>query len=137
MRGGARIGAGRPKGALAKRSARAVRKAEAVGAMPREVMLEAMRYHYDLALKTPLADRGPPLDAAADIAVRAAPYLHPRLAASSVTVRRVSEMTDEELAIATADVRAEIAAAKASAAKDGGDGGVRGRAQMGSKPTIN
>ena len=107
MRGGARIGAGRPKGALAKRSARAVRKAEAAGAMPREVMLEAMRYHYDLALKTPLADRGPHLDAAADIAVRAAPYLHPRLAASSVTVRRVSEMTDEELAIATADVRGD------------------------------
>jgi hypothetical protein len=46
-------------------------------------------------------------------------------------------MTDEELAIATADVRAEIAAAKASTAKDGGYGGVRGRAQLGGKPTIN
>jgi hypothetical protein len=99
-------------------------------------LLEAMRYHHDLALAAPKAERGPHYDAAADIATRAAPYVHPRLLASTVTVRRVSEMTDDELAIATADVRAEIAAAKA-AAKAAGNGRVRGRAHLGDKPTTH
>jgi hypothetical protein len=118
MNGGTRAGAGRPKGALAKKSQATVMAAQAGGSMPREVLLEAMRYHHNLALEAPAAERGPHYDAAADMATRAAPYVHPRLLASTVTVRRVSEMTDEELAIAIADVRAEIAAAKA-AAKEG------------------
>jgi hypothetical protein len=83
MYGGARPGAGRPKGGLAKKIQAAIQAAEAGGAMPREVMLAAMRYHYERALEAPEKERGPYLDAAADIAVRAAPYLHPRLIASS------------------------------------------------------
>jgi hypothetical protein len=136
MNGGARPGAGRPKGGLAKKNQAAILAAQAGGAMPREVLLEAMRYHYDLALAAPRAEKGPHYDAAADIATRAAPYVHPRLLASTVTVRRVSEMTDDELAIATVDVRAEIAAAKA-AAKAAGNGRVRGRVRLGDKPTTH
>jgi hypothetical protein len=72
--GGARNGAGRkPNGANVKNGATAV-KAASEGVTPIEVMLEAMRSHYD-------ADE---LDRAAEIAAKAAPYCHPRLAAVEV-----------------------------------------------------
>lgn len=73
-RGGARPGAGRPKGSKSKRSraiAILVRSSELEGLTPLEVMLRAMRAH---------AEAGH-LDEAAAIAKDAAPYLHPRLTA--------------------------------------------------------
>src|ERR1700680_3455208 len=100
MHGGTRPGGGRPKGALGKKSQVAIQAAQAGGSMPREVLLEAMRYHHGMALDAPKAERGPHYAAAADMATRVAPYIHPRLSASDVTVRRISEMTDDELDIA-------------------------------------
>jgi hypothetical protein len=112
-RGGARSGAGRPKGGLAKKSRSAILAAQAGGAMPREVLLEAMRYHHSLAIEAPKAEKGPHYAAAADMATRVAPYVHARLSSSEVTVRRLSEMTDDELDVAISD--AESAAAEAGA----------------------
>jgi hypothetical protein len=120
MHGGTRPGGGRPKGALGKKNQAVILAAQASGAMPREVLLEAMRYHHDLALEAPKAERGPHYAAAADMAARVAPYVHPRLSASDVTVRRLSEMTDEELDVAISD--AESAAAEAGALFDLGSG---------------
>lgn len=78
--GGKRNGSGRKTGAATRRT-RAIADKEAASGkiMPLEVMLEAMRAHYD-------AGR---LDEAAEIAQHAAPYLHPRL--SAVTVKGDTE----------------------------------------------
>lgn len=70
-RGGAREGAGRPKGSTNARTREIAEKAAAEGIMPLDVMLRAMREHAD-------AGRW---DEAAKIAASAAPYLHRRLAA--------------------------------------------------------
>jgi hypothetical protein len=57
--------------------------------LPKEVMLEVMRKHYQAGH----------LDKAARIAAMVAPYIHPRLTSSAITVRpRLSEMSDAELA---------------------------------------
>jgi hypothetical protein len=40
------------------------------------------------------------------IAEKAAPYVHPRLSAANITVKTISQMTDEELDIALAAVEA-------------------------------
>jgi hypothetical protein len=71
--GGKRPGAGRKKGSATRRTRKTnalAQKAAGEGPLPLQVMLEAMRYHQA---------RGE-LDAAAEIARHAAPYLHPRLA---------------------------------------------------------
>lgn len=69
-RGGKRIGAGRKPGGRNKKSREIADRAAAEGVTPLEVMLKAMREHYD-------AKR---YDLAASIAKDAAPYMHPRLA---------------------------------------------------------
>jgi len=70
-KGGKRLGAGRPKGAISK-STRAIQEAaNAAGVMPLDVMLQAMRADYAAGK----------LDEAAAHAEKAAPYLHPKLAA--------------------------------------------------------
>ena len=69
--GGARKGAGRPKGALTKRSSEIVAQAVLTGMTPLEVMLAAMRHYQELG----------DYDKAALFAKDAAPYMHPRLAA--------------------------------------------------------
>jgi hypothetical protein len=81
-RGGRRPGAGRKLGGKNRRTSerkaaaeRAVEAALAEGITPLEVMLEAMRYHYAAG----------ELDAAAEIARHAAPYVHPRLQAIEQT----------------------------------------------------
>lgn len=71
MRGGKRLGAGRPPGAKTKRTQELARAAAAAGVTPLEVMLETMRTHHAAG----------DLDAASAVAKDAAPYLHPRLAA--------------------------------------------------------
>ncbi len=69
MRGGARKGAGRPKGAATKRSRKIADRESLNGVTPLEVMLKAMRDHYEKE----------EWDAAASIAKDAAPYMHPKL----------------------------------------------------------
>ena len=89
-RGGARAGAGRPKGAKSKVYKAHVEKLAAAGPdmLPKDVLLHAMRWHFE-------AGR---YDEAARVAAWAAPYVHPRLSCSAITVRpRLSEMSDDEL----------------------------------------
>lgn len=68
-RGGARAGAGRLKGGHNRKTKLIAEQAAAQGITPLEVMLEAMRQHYD-------AGR---LDRAAFVAKDIAPYMHPKL----------------------------------------------------------
>lgn len=91
-RGGARPGAGRPKGresAATTRKRQVAAKALADGVTPLEVMLEAMRTLY----------QGGDLIAAAGVAKDAAPYVHPKLSQieqkSEVTVQKA--VSDEPL----------------------------------------
>jgi hypothetical protein len=86
LHGGARPGAGRPKGATGKKTKEIISAIEAAGIMPRDVMLHVMREHFNKG----------EYDAAVEVAAKVAPYVHPRLAASSGTLKRPSEMTDEE-----------------------------------------
>jgi hypothetical protein len=72
--GGARQGAGKPKGATAKRTQEAVEKALLVGITPLEVMLMAMKDSLD---KGELKD-------ASNFAKDAAPYCHAKLASTEV-----------------------------------------------------
>lgn len=69
-RGGKRTGAGRPKGAATRKTKEIADRASAEGVTPLEVMLKAMREHYDKQ----------EYDAAAGIAKDAAPYMHAKLA---------------------------------------------------------
>lgn len=74
QRGGRRPGAGRPKGALNKRTKARLdvaAQALAAGKTPLEVMLEAMREAYETSGAI----------AAVPFAKEAAPYVHPRLSA--------------------------------------------------------
>jgi hypothetical protein len=70
VRGGKRQGAGRPKGAATKRTREIAERAAEEGITPLEVMLNAMRRHYENG----------EFDQAAAVAKDAAPYMHPRLA---------------------------------------------------------
>ena len=88
MRGGRRLGAGRPTGAATKRTREIADRAVAEGVSPLEYMIGVMR---DPAAEPSRRD---------DMAKAAAPYLHPRL--SSVDARvdgplRAEELTWEEL----------------------------------------
>jgi hypothetical protein len=100
-RGGRRLGAGRKKGSITKSTKAILEAAAAKSITPLEVILENMRYYLDNGQR----------DAAERSAALAAPYMHPKLAASTVTVRKPSEMTDVELAqwIADAKLAAGIA----------------------------
>jgi hypothetical protein len=69
--GGKRSGAGRKKGAVAKKTQEVAAKASAEGITPLEVMVGAMREAWERNDK----------DGAARYAKDAAPYMHPRLAA--------------------------------------------------------
>ena len=72
-KGGKRPGAGRKMGSVTKKTREIADRAAAEGITPLEVMIAAMRAHYDA--------EPPRLDEAAAIAKDAAPYMHPRLAA--------------------------------------------------------
>jgi hypothetical protein len=99
MRGGTRTGAGRPKGAKGKKNPAVLLAIEAQGSTPRDLMLNAM-WQYE-------KDKN--IEMAVDIAVKVAPYVHPRLAASAMTVRRFSDMSDDELDAALSDLDLAIA----------------------------
>lgn len=72
--GGKRQGAGRKIGAATAKTREIADRAATEGITPLEVMIEAMRFHYDAGN----------LDAAADKAKDAAPYVHARLQAVQV-----------------------------------------------------
>lgn len=73
--GGARGGAGRPRGSKSAKTLAIADRAAAEGITPLEVILKAMRHHLDAGN----------LDRAAEFAKDAAPYVHPRLGATHVT----------------------------------------------------
>lgn len=83
---------------------------------PIDVMIFAMRWHFQEKR----------YDMAADAAAKVAPYLHPRLAVSTVNVRKTpAEMSDDELTAAAAE--AEIAGRAAA--------GLRAAVPSGDSPT--
>jgi hypothetical protein len=73
--GGARPGAGRPKGSKNKKTRALLEMTKASGITPLEVMLYNMRRHFKLKR----------YDEASNIAAMAAPYVHPKLAATAVS----------------------------------------------------
>lgn len=83
-RGGARAGAGRPKGAAAKRTREIADKAASEGLTPLEFMLQVLR------------DETAEMGARFEAAKAAAPYVHPRLANVDGT-HRVTLSQDEAL----------------------------------------
>jgi hypothetical protein len=109
-RGGVRPGAGRPKGARSSiYKPHAEKLLAAGGPSPRDVMLDVMRRHY----------RAKRYDEAARVAGLVAPYIHPRLSSSNVTIKpslrdMLLQATDEELAefAEEADLAADLAEVK-------------------------
>lgn len=92
-RGGFRPGAGRPAGAVTKRTRAIADRAMAEGLTPLDVMLRAMREHAT-------AERW---DDAAKIAALAAPYMHPRLSAVDLNSENetvVYQISDEPMSAA-------------------------------------
>lgn len=82
--GGKRKGAGRKAGTANVKTRAIADKAMSEGITPLEVMLETMRSAYDEAKKHPGAiKRIDLMKIAHDAAIDAAPYMHPKLAASS------------------------------------------------------
>jgi len=102
MHGGKRQGAGRKKGVPNKATALRQQRIAASGKDPLEIMIEAMRFHYEYACflqsryleekaanptQPPSVDERSISDAykmAAGIAKEAAPYVHPRLAVQAM-----------------------------------------------------
>lgn len=83
--GGARPGAGRPKGSPNKATKERQARIAAAGVTPLDVMIADMRFHWDAHQKA-MADKNgaeaaKELALARDAAKDAAPYTHPRLAA--------------------------------------------------------
>lgn len=108
-RGGSRPGAGRKKGSVTKATVyrqEMLARATADGITPLEVMISAMRNAW--------AQNN--IEEALQAAVHAAPYVHPRLAASQVTLddkRSAEQFTDAEL-----EAIARASSARASEAEE-------------------
>jgi hypothetical protein len=82
MRGGKRAGAGRPRGSLTKKTQEIAIAAMAAGITPLELMLSVVQ------------DASAPSSVRLAMAIAAAPYCHPRLAASvQATVTEESQIT--------------------------------------------
>ena len=95
-RGGKRLGAGRPKGAVSKLAAAAVEKAKATGDLPHEFLLRVVRGES-------IDGMSPSIEQRIHAAIAAAPYFAPKLAAIEQrvenTIRGVvssKPMTNEE-----------------------------------------
>jgi hypothetical protein len=90
MRGGYRPGAGRKKGSVTKNiseMAQIREEARVSGMTPLQVLLHIMRIYFQQE----------DWDKAAENAARAAPFMHAKLIATQVTLRRPDEMSDDEL----------------------------------------
>jgi hypothetical protein len=88
--GGARRGAGRPKGSANKKTLEIANKAAEQGITPLEVMLDVMRTHYDAR----------EFAEAVEVAAKAAPYMHSKLSSVDLkaTVKKsAAELTRDEL----------------------------------------
>ncbi len=94
---------GRQKGSGNKKTREIAEKAAESGITPLEVMIEAMRFHHRRAQKANDEKKGEHLKEAATMAEKAAPYMHPRLAAVEHTGKGgkdlIPQYTDEERAI--------------------------------------
>ena len=111
-RGGFRPGAGRKKGAAEVRTRRIANELAREGLTPLEVMIATMRelWLHAQSAATP-AERLERQRAACGVAKEAAPYIHPRLAAVSTTVRRISsvrDLSDAELAALIRSLGGEV-----------------------------
>jgi len=80
-KGGKRAGAGRKKGSLSAKTRAVAEKAAEDGITPLEVMIAAMRAHYEAAARKRGQGKLDTLKIAAEIAKDAAPFMHPRLSA--------------------------------------------------------
>ncbi len=85
-RGGKREGAGRPAGAVTRRTREIADRALAEGISPLEVMLSTMRWLYGEKKRTE----------ACAIAKDAAPYLHPRLSSIEATGKDGKDLVPAE-----------------------------------------
>jgi hypothetical protein len=104
--GGARAGAGRKKGSTTVKTREVADRAAAEGITPLEVMLKAMRTHYDKG----------EYDDAAGFAKDAAPYMHPRLAAVALSGNVGMVVEVAELVVRTREEAKAALAAMAEAA---------------------
>ena len=120
--GGRRVGAGRPKGAISKSTRALIEAAEKKGITPLEVMLLVMRKRL----------KARDFVGAAQAASMAAPYLHPKLAATSLSgpgggpipfadVDKLSKLSDEDLqrAISIIEKLSAAGGAEGGAAAEG------------------
>jgi len=105
--GGARKGAGRPKGATNKLIIANIRRAKKSGILPLDLMLAEMHLHYGIAVKERAKGKNAnqalikeASTAARECAKDAAPYLHPKLASiqHSGNVHLTHEQALKELA---------------------------------------
>lgn len=109
--GGARPGAGRPKGAPTKKTQEAILRAEAGGIMPMDVLLNDMRFFHELAEEIlnkfdryaaseenlELFKQASSLKATArDCAIAVSPYIHPKLSSIEAKV----DIHNHELSLA-------------------------------------
>jgi hypothetical protein len=105
-------GAGRKFGSRNKRTNEIEKQVALTGKTPLEVMLDAMRFHYEAG----------DLDKAAAFAKDAAPYVHPRIANIEVSGTdapiEIRDMTNAELARRIALILGQAAREKAA---NGGD----------------
>lgn len=99
--GGKRNGSGRKPGSATRKTREVADRAAEQGITPLQVMIEAMREHYD-------AGR---LNEAAAIAKDAAPYMHPRLSSSQIQAKVESEVSQVVEFIVTSREQADQAIA--------------------------
>jgi len=111
-RGGYRPGAGRKKGAAEIRTRRIANELAREGLTPLEVMIAAMRELCEWAETAPTKEvRVERMREAVAVAQAAAPYIHPRLAAVTASVRRVTsvkDLSDDELAALIRSLGGEV-----------------------------
>lgn len=93
--GGPRKNAGRKSGAATIRSRRIADELGAEGTTPLHIMIDTMREIWSVALGIPeQADRIRKKIEACAIAEKVAPYIHPKLASTDISVRRVNDIRD-------------------------------------------
>jgi hypothetical protein len=94
-KGGPVPGAGRKPGATVVRSRKIANELAREGLTPLQVMIDTMRELCQQAADAPTAaERIEKKLAACAVAEKAAPYIHPRLAAVAATVRQVTSVRD-------------------------------------------
>jgi hypothetical protein len=103
--GGPRPNSGRKKGSLTRKTREIAERAAETGMTPLEVMLGVMKELWDIGSTEAKVQ-------AAKIAKDAAPYIHPSLTSvkhsGGLSVRRASEMTDDELAAIASGSRPNV-----------------------------